>query len=491
MTLPTLTEIRDTIRSRTTGAREWMGYTLERIDALEPKLHALVSYDGDRAMEQARLADERIAAGQPVGPLAGVPLLIKDNLCTSFGRTTCASRILANFEAPYDAHVVERLHRAGAIIVGKTNLDEFAMGSSTENSAHGPTRNPWNLDHVPGGSSGGSAATVAAGVVAGSLGSDTGGSIRQPASFCGVVGLKPTYGRVSRYGLVAYGSSLDQIGPFARDVRDVALLLANIAGHDPRDSTCVKRPVPDYLAALDTPLAGMHIGVADEYFGEGLDPEVRAAIEAAIDVYRAAGARIVPVHLPHMKYAIACYYLIATAEASSNLARYDGVHYGHRTAKPRDYIDMYCASRQEGFGDEVKRRIMLGNYALSSGYYDAYYLKALKVRTLIRNDFEKAFKEADVIVGPASPVPAIRIGERINDPLAMYLMDIYTVSANLAGVPGVSVPCGFSSAGLPVGLQLMGPHFAEDRLLRIAHEYQLRTDWHTRVPPIALEMSGQ
>ncbi|NLX24273.1 MAG: Asp-tRNA(Asn)/Glu-tRNA(Gln) amidotransferase subunit GatA [Phycisphaerae bacterium] len=491
MTLPTLTEIRDTIRSRTTGAREWMGYTLERIDALEPKLHALVSYDGDRAMEQARLADERIAAGQPVGPLAGVPLLIKDNLCTSFGRTTCASRILANFEAPYDAHVVERLHRAGAIIVGKTNLDEFAMGSSTENSAHGPTRNPWNLDHVPGGSSGGSAATVAAGVVAGSLGSDTGGSIRQPASFCGVVGLKPTYGRVSRYGLVAYGSSLDQIGPFARDVRDVALLLANIAGHDPRDSTCVKRPVPDYLAALDTPLAGMHIGVADEYFGEGLDPEVRAAIEAAIDVYRAAGARIVPVHLPHMKYAIACYYLIATAEASSNLARYDGVHYGHRTAKPRDYIDMYCASRQEGFGDEVKRRIMLGTYALSSGYYDAYYLKALKVRTLIRNDFEKAFKEADVIVGPASPVPAIRIGERINDPLAMYLMDIYTVSANLAGVPGVSVPCGFSSAGLPVGLQLMGPHFAEDRLLRIAHEYQLRTDWHTRVPPIALEMSGQ
>lgn len=491
MTLPTLTEIRDTIRSRTQGAREWMSRTLERIDALEPKLHALVSYDGDRAMEQAKLTDERIAAGQPVGPLAGVPLLIKDNLCTSFGRTTCASRILANFEAPYDAHVVERLHRAGAIIVGKTNLDEFAMGSSTENSAYGPTRNPWNLDHVPGGSSGGSAAAVAAGVVAGSLGSDTGGSIRQPASFCGVVGLKPTYGRVSRYGLVAYGSSLDQIGPFARDVRDVALLLATIAGHDPRDSTCVKRPVPDYLAALDTPLAGMHIGVADEYFGEGLDPEVRAAIEAAIDVYRAAGARIVPVHLPHMKYAIACYYLIATAEASSNLARYDGVHYGHRTAQPRDYIDMYCASRQEGFGDEVKRRIMLGTYALSSGYYDAYYLKALKVRTLIRNDFEKAFKGADVIVGPASPVPAIRIGERINDPLAMYLMDIYTVSANLAGVPGVSVPCGFSSAGLPVGLQLMGPHFAEDRLLRIAHEYQLHTDWHTRVPPITQAMNDQ
>ncbi len=487
MSLPTLIEVRDTIRARSTGAREWVQRTLDRIAALEPKLHALVSHDGERAMAQAKLVDERIAAGQPVGPLAGVPLLIKDNLCTAFGRTTCASRILAHFEAPYDAHVVERLHEAGAIIVGKTNLDEFAMGSSTENSAGGPTCNPWHLDHVPGGSSGGSAAAVAAGLVAGSLGSDTGGSIRQPASFCGVVGLKPTYGRVSRYGLVAYGSSLDQIGPLARDVRDAAILLATIAGHDRRDSTCVDRPVPDYLAALDGPLSEMRIGVADEYFGEGLEPEIRAAIEAAIDVYRAAGARIVPIHLPHMKYAIACYYLIATAEASSNLARYDGVHYGHRTAQPRDYIDMYCSSRQEGFGEEVKRRIMLGTYALSSGYYDAYYLKALKVRTLIRRDFEKAFEEVDVIAGPASPVPAIRIGERINDPLAMYLMDIYTVSANLAGVPGISVPCGFTSAGLPVGLQLMGPYFAEDRLLRIAYEYQLNTDWHTRTPPIAEE----
>ena len=482
MTLPTLTEIRDTIRSRTTGAREWMGYTLERIDALEPKLHALVSYDGDRAMEQARLADERIAAGQPVGPLAGVPLLIKDNLCTSFGRTTCASRILANFEAPYDAHVVERLHRAGAIIVGKTNLDEFAMGSSTENSAHGPTRNPWNLDHVPGGSSGGSAATVAAGVVAGSLGSDTGGSIRQPASFCGVVGLKPTYGRVSRYGLVAYGSSLDQIGPFARDVRDVALLLANIAGHDPRDSTCVKRPVPDYLAALDTPLAGMHIGVADEYFGEGLDPEVRAAIEAAIDVYRAAGARIVPVHLPHMKYAIACYYLIATAEASSNLARYDGVHYGHRTAKPRDYIDMYCASRQEGFGDEGKRRIMLGTYALSSGYYDAYYLKAQQIRRLIAQDFQQAFTQCDLIAGPAAPTVAWKIGDKSDDPVANYLADIFTLPASLAGLPGMSVPAGFGDSGLPVGLQLIGNYFQEAALLQTAHAFQQATDWHTKSP---------
>jgi len=350
---------------------------------------------------------------------------------------------------------------------------------------------------VPGGSSGGSAAVVAADITAGSLGSDTGGSIRLPASFCGVTGLKPTYGRVSRYGLVAYGSSLDQIGPFGRTVRDVALLLSVIAGKDDRDSTSVDRPVPDYLAALDRPLEAVRIGYAEEYFGEGLDPEVRAAVEAAVGVYKSAGATVQAVHLPHMKYAIACYYLIATAEASSNLARYDGVHYGHRTATPKDYIDMYCASRQEGFGPEVRRRIMLGTYALSSGYYDAYYLKALKVRTLIQRDFEQALSEVDVIACPTAPTPAIRIGEKIDDPLSMYLMDIYTVSANLAGLPGISIPCGFSRSGLPstdlrgsaqglpIGLQLMGAHFAEDKLLRIAHEYQLRTDWHERTPPIA------
>lgn len=482
---PTLLEIRDSIRAGKTSSREWVGHALRRIEKLEPKVSALISHDGERAMGLAAQADERIVGGSEQGELAGVPILIKDNICTRFGNTTCASRILANFRAPYDAHVVEQLERAGAIIVGKTNLDEFAMGSSTENSAMKITRNPWNPDCVPGGSSGGSAAAVAACMVAGTLGSDTGGSIRQPASFCGVCGLKPTYGRVSRYGLVAYGSSLDQIGPFARNVEDIALLMRVIAGKDHRDSTSVDEPVPDYLAALRQPMRGVRIGFAEEYFGEGLHPEVRAAVEAAIDVYRQAGAEVVPVHLPHMKYAIACYYLVAVAEASSNLARYDGVHYGHRTSQPKDYIDVYCSSRQEGFGAEVRRRIMLGTYALSSGYYDAYYLKALKVRTLIRQDFERAFKDVDVIASPTSPTPAVRMGEKTSDPLAMYLMDIYTVSGNLAGIPGISIPCGFTSDGLPVGLQLMGSYFTEDKLLRIAHEYQAHTDWHTRLPSIA------
>jgi aspartyl-tRNA(Asn)/glutamyl-tRNA(Gln) amidotransferase subunit A len=477
----TLVEMRDAIRKGTTPSREWVDRSLAAIERHAP-LHALVSHDADRARELAHQMDERIAHGEVPGALAGVPVLVKDNICTRFGRTTCSSRILENFRAPYDAHVVERLEAAGAVILGKTNMDEFAMGSSTENSAFGATRNPWATDRVPGGSSGGSAAAVAVGLVPGALGSDTGGSIRQPASFCGITGLKPTYGRVSRYGLVAYGSSLDQIGPLTRNVRDAALLLEVIAGHDSRDSTSVNSPVPSYSAGLDAPLDGMRIGYAEEYFGEGLDPEVRRTVEAAVDVYRAAGAAIVPVHLPHMKYAIASYYLIATAEASSNLARYDGVHYGHRTTKPEDYIDVYRASRQEGLGAEVRRRIMLGTYALSSGYYDAYYLKALKVRTLIMRDFERAFEQVDAIACPTAPTPAWVAGEKVSDPLATYLMDIYTVSVNLAGIPAVSVPCGFSSGGLPIGLQLMGPHFAEERLLRIAHEYQLRTDWHTRTP---------
>ncbi|MEP0841919.1 MAG: Asp-tRNA(Asn)/Glu-tRNA(Gln) amidotransferase subunit GatA [Phycisphaerae bacterium] len=490
MGLPSLIEVRDSIRAGRVAAREWVRGALEAIERLDPQLHCLVSHDAERARALAARVDERIARGESVGPLAGVPLLIKDNICTRFGRTTCGSRMLENFAAPYDAHVVERLESAGAVIVGKANLDEFAMGSSTENSAYGPTRNPWDPSRVPGGSSGGSAAAVAAGIVPAALGSDTGGSVRQPAGFCGVTGLKPTYGRVSRYGLVAYGSSLDQIGPLTRDVRDAALLLGVVAGRDPRDSTSVDRPVPDYLAELDRPLDRVRVGLADEYFGEGLDPEVRAAVESAIEVYRKAGADVVPVRLPHMKYAIACYYLVATAEASSNLARYDGVHYGHRTAAPADYIDLYCASRQEGFGPEVRRRIMLGTYALSSGYYDAYYLKALKVRTLIKRDFERAFAEVDVIAGPTSPAPAWLIGEKVNDPLAMYLMDIYTVSVNLAGIPGISIPCGFTSGGLPVGLQLLGPHFAEERLLRVAHAFQARTDWHTRVPPVAASPAG-
>ena len=486
----TLIEIRDAIASASTSSLDCVETTLSQIEKVEPHVRALVDHDAARARQCARDIDQRIAKGEDAGPLAGVPIVIKDNFCTSFGRTTCSSKILDNYRAPYDAHVVEKLEQAGAVIVGKTNLDEFAMGSSTENSAFFPTHNPWDTDRVPGGSSGGSAAAVAAGITAGSLGSDTGGSIRQPAAFCGVTGLKPTYGRVSRYGLVAYGSSLDQIGPIARNARDAALLLGVIAGKDRRDSTSVDEPVPDYLAALDAPLKNLRIGYAEEYFSEGLDDEVRQAVEAAIDVYKAAGATIVPVHLPNMKYAIACYYLIATAEASSNLARYDGVHYGHRTAHPADYIDVYCASRQEGFGSEVKRRIMLGTYVLSSGYYDAYYLKALKVRTLIKQDFEKAFEQVDVIVSPTSPTPPIRIGEKVDDPLAMYLIDIYTVSANLAGIPAISIPAGFTSEHLPVGMQLMGPHFAEDKLLRIAHEYQLNTDWHTRVPPIANRPRG-
>jgi len=486
MHVPTLLETRDAIHSKTLCARECVDGVLTRIAQLEPQLHALVSYDGDRAMDRAEIVDEKIARGEAVGELAGVPILIKDNLCTTLGRTTCASKMLADFEAAYDAHVVDKLEAADAIIVGKTNLDEFAMGSSTENSAFATTRNPWDLDRVPGGSSGGSAAAVAAGIVTGSIGSDTGGSIRQPASFCGVTGLKPTYGRVSRYGLVAYGSSLDQIGPLARDVRDIALLLGVIAGKDPRDSTSVDTPVPNYLATLDQPLKDVRIGLAAEYFGAGLDDEVHRAVTVAIDAYKDAGAIVVSIHLPAMKYAIACYYLIVTAEASSNLARYDGVHYGYRTCCPKDYVDLYCTSRQEGLGPEVRRRIMLGTYALSSGYYDAYYLKALKVRTLIKNDFERAFEQVDMIACPTSPVPPVCVGEKINDPLAMYLLDIYTVSANLAGIPAISLPCGFTESGLPIGLQLMGPHFAEDRLLQIAWTYQNQTDWHQRLPAIAM-----
>ncbi len=487
MTYTTLTGIRDAIRNRDTTSRCVVERCLDAIRHLDPQIRGFVSCDADRAVNLAGQIDRRLARGESVGPLAGVPIAVKDNICTRFGRTTCSSRILADFAAPYDAHVVERLEAAGAVIVGKTNLDEFAMGSSTENSGFFPTKNPWDLARVPGGSSGGSAAAVAARIVPGALGSDTGGSIRQPASFCGVTGLKPTYGRVSRYGLVAYGSSLDQIGPLTQDARDAALLLGVIAGHDSRDSTSVNQPVPDYAASLNgrgDGLQGVRIGVPEEYFGEGLDAEVRTAVEAAMNLCREHGAQLVTVHLPHLAYAVACYYVIATAEASSNLARYDGVHYGYRSPKAEDYIDMYCASRQEGFGAEVRRRIMLGTYALSSGYYDAYYLKALKVRTLIKRDFEAAFAMCDVIACPAAPTTAFRLGEKVHDPLSMYLADIYTISANLAGIPGIVVPCGLSSAGLPVGLQLMGPHFAEEKLLGIAHTYQSHTDWHTRKPPL-------
>jgi len=453
---------------------------LGNIAEVDPRVSAVLSTFGDESLDCARRLDA--AAGG--GALFGQAVAVKDNICTDMGATTCGSKILENFHAPYNAHVVECLAGAGAVIVAKTNLDEFAMGSSTENSGTGPTKNPWNPDHVPGGSSGGSAAAVAARLVPYALGSDTGGSIRQPASFCGVTGLKPSYGRVSRYGLVAFGSSLDQIGSFAVDVEGVARVLGVVAGHDVRDSTSVDCPVPDYLGRLSEPVGAMRIGIAAEYLAKGLNDEVRRAVEAAIEVYRKLGADVQEIHLPHSKYVIACYYVICTAEASSNLARYDGVHYGHRTAHPKDYIDVYSSSRAEGFGAEVKRRIMLGTYALSSGYYDAYYLKALKVRTLIKNDFLQAFEHCDVILSPTTPTPAFRFGEKTEDPLEMYLGDVYNCAANLAGIPAISLPCGLSESGLPIGLQFMAPHFAEDRLLHIARQFQTATDFHTATPPI-------
>jgi len=476
--------LRDAIARGEISSRQAVETCLQRIERFDPRIRAFVSVDGQQAIEQADQIDRRLARREEIGPLAGVPVAIKDNLCTRFGYTTCASRMLARFASPYDAHVVERLRTAGAIILGKTNMDEFAMGSSTENSSVAITRNPWNLERVPGGSSGGSAAAVAVRMVPLALGSDTGGSIRQPAGFCGVTGLKPTYGRVSRYGLVAYGSSLDQIGPISLDARDAALMLGVIAGHDRRDSTSAPSETPDYLAGLDGMPKGMRVGIAKEFFVEGLDPEVKQAVEAALACLAKRGATIVDISLPTTPHWLAAYTIVAFAEASSNLSRYDGVHYGHRTSREGDIIELYSRSRAEGFGAEVKRRIMLGTYTLSSGYYDAYYLKALKVRTLIIRDFQAAFEKCDLIAGPVSPTPAFRIGEKTSDPLTMYLSDIYTISANLAGLPGISVPCGFAAGGLPIGLQLMGRHFDEATLLKVAHAYQQATDWHTRTPPI-------
>ncbi|MBK9127027.1 MAG: Asp-tRNA(Asn)/Glu-tRNA(Gln) amidotransferase subunit GatA [Phycisphaerales bacterium] len=464
---------------------------LARVATLDGRLSAFLEVTAEHARRRASAIDADVAAGRPVGPLAGVPVAVKDNICTTFGRTTCGSKMLASYASPFDATVVERIERAGGIIIGKTNLDEFAMGSSTENSGYFPTRNPWDTERVPGGSSGGSAAAVAADMVPLALGSDTGGSIRQPASLCGIVGLKPTYGRVSRYGLVAYGSSLDQVGPLARTVGDAALMLAVLAGRDPHDSTSAEQPVPDYVAALDDAhLADLaprlRIGVPREYFAAGLDDETRAAVEAALDVYRRLGAKTIEISLPHSPYAVATYYLVATAEASSNLARFDGVHYGHRTPRPKDIVDLYSSSRDEGFGAEVKRRIMLGTFALSAGYYDAYYNQALKVRRRIKDDFDAAFAQCDIIAGPTSPTPAFRLAEKTADPLQMYLADIYTIAANLAGVPAVSIPCGLSQGGLPIGLQLMAPLFEEVRLLQAARLHERETDWHQRRPAIVV-----
>lgn len=446
--------------------------TLNRIEAENPRLNAFITVTAERALERAAAVDAKIAAGEPLAPLAGVPVAVKDNQNVMGVRTTCASKILGNFVAPYASTAIERLEAAGAVIVGKANMDEFAMGSSNENSSFGVVRNPWNEECVPGGSSGGSAAAVAAGLALVATGSDTGGSIRQPASLCGLVGVKPTYGRVSRYGLVAFGSSLDQIGPFGRTVRDAARLLGVIAGQDIHDATSSPVPVPDYLAALTGDVKGMKIGVVREGFGAGLDDEVKATVEQALKQYEALGAELVEVSLPNSGYAIPDYYIIATAEASANLARFDGVRYGFRVENPGTLHDMYRKTRDLGFGPEVKRRIMLGTYTLSSGYYAAYYLKAQKVRTLIRQDFERAFETCDVLVTPTAPTPAFKLGEKTDDPLQMYLSDIYTVTLNMAGVPGMNVPCGLSASGLPIGMQLIAPHFEEARMLNAAFAYE-------------------
>ena len=456
-----------------------------RISQVESKVKGFVTQARDAAFQQAEDLDHKLKVWRKTHPLTGMPLAVKDNICTDGVPTTCSSRMLQNFVPPYDATVVSRLRSQEYILVGKTNLDEFAMGSSTENSAFGPSRNPWNLQCVPGGSSGGSAAAVAAEECAAALGSDTGGSIRQPAAFCGVVGVKPTYGRVSRYGLVAFASSLDQIGPITRNVPDAAFLLQAIAGHDPMDSTSVDRPVPDYMKALQKrDLKKVRVGVPVEFFTEGLDPEVEQAVRAAIEELKQLGAEVKEIRLPRTDAAVAVYYVIATAEASSNLARFDGVKFGFRAKETKDLLELYLQTRQEGFGPEVKRRIMLGTYVLSAGYYDAYYGKAQAVRTLVCQEFDAAFKEVDLIVTPATPTPAFKLGEKSEDPLQMYLSDIFTISVNLAGLPAIALPCGFSKAGLPIGLQLIGRAFEEDTMLRAAHAYEQSTVWHRQKPSL-------
>ncbi len=456
-----------------------------RIGQVEPKIKAYLTQTKDAVVAQARTLDDSLKGWRKTLPIMGMPLAIKDNICTEGVLTTCASRMLGTFVPPYDATVIAKLREQGYLLLGKTNLDEFAMGSSTENSAYGPSRNPWNMQYVPGGSSGGSAAAVAADECAAALGSDTGGSIRQPAAFCGVVGLKPTYGRVSRYGLIAFASSLDQIGPITKDVTDAAFLLGAIAGHDPLDSTSADVPVPDYVKALKKKdLKKLKIGIPTEFFAEGLDPEVERAVRAAIEELTSLGGEIKEIHLPRTDAAVATYYVIATAEASSNLARYDGVKFGLRAKETKNLLDLYRKTRQEGFGPEVKRRIMLGTYALSAGYYDAYYGKAQAVRTLIRQDFDAAFKDVDLIVTPVTPTPAFKLGEKGDDPLQMYLSDIYTISVNLAGVPAIALPCGFSRAGLPIGLQIIGRPFEEDVMLRAAHAYEQSTQWRAKKPVI-------
>jgi aspartyl-tRNA(Asn)/glutamyl-tRNA(Gln) amidotransferase subunit A len=480
----TIDEAAKLIRSRQLSPLELTRAMLERISALEPKLNAYITVLRKDAIRRAEEAEREIAAGNYLGHLHGVPISLKDIFVMKGSQTTCGSKILEGFISPYDATVVSRMKAVGAVILGKNNMDEFAMGSSTETSYFGPTRNPWDTSRVPGGSSGGSAASVSATLCLGSLGTDTGGSIRQPAALCGVVGVKPTYGRVSRYGMVAFASSLDQAGPITKTVRDAAIILNAIAGYDPYDSTSAKVPVPDFTAQLTEDVRGLRIGVPKEYFIEGIDPEVEAAVKKALGVVEGLGATLEEISLPHTEYALSAYYIIAPSEASSNLARYDGVRYGYRADGARTMRDVYFESRAHGFGDEVKRRIMLGTYALSAGYYDAFYLKAQRVRTLIKRDFDRAFEKVDVIMTPTSPEVAFKIGDKAQDPLKMYLSDIFTIPCNLAGLPGASIPCGFSSSGLPIGLQILGKPFDEATVLRVAHAYESHSRWFERKPPL-------
>lgn len=483
--MASIRELHHQLVSKERSAVEITQAALKRIEAIEPKLRSFLCVTADRALSQAQAVDAKIVAGEEIGLLAGIPIGIKDNMCTKGIPTTCASRILKNFVPPYESTVTQKLADAGAVMVGKTNLDEFAMGSSTENSAYQVTANPWDMSRVPGGSSGGSAAAVAAEECTVAIGSDTGGSIRLPASFCGVVGMKPTYGLVSRFGLVAFASSLDQIGPFGRTVEDAAILLGAIAGYDPQDSTSLNVEIPDYTQALKPDLKSMRIGVIKETFGEGLDSEVEQAVTKAIEQLKSLGAEIQEISCPRFRYGLPAYYIIAPSEASANLARYDGVKYGFRAPDPENLLDMYARTRASGFGAEVKRRIMVGTYTLSAGYYDAYYLKAQKVRTLIKQDFETAFEQVDVLVCPTVPSTAFKAGEKTDDPLSMYLTDLMTITVNLAGLPGLSLPCGFDRQGLPIGLQLIGNALREDQLFQVAYAYEQSTDWHQRSPQLS------
>ena len=479
----TIHELQKLIQNGEVSSTQITRSVFSRIDEVEERIHSYIRLMKDEALAAAARADEDIKNGN-IRPLTGIPVALKDIVCTKGITTTCGSNILHNFVPPYNATVVEKLSEAGAVFVGKANMDEFAMGSSTETSFFGPTRNPWDLERIPGGSSGGSATAVAADECIASIGSDTGGSIRQPAALCGVVGLKPTYGRVSRFGLIAFASSLDQIGPFTKDVEDCAIMMNVLAGYDPRESTSVKMEVPDYRQFISRDISGWKVGIPKEYFVEGIDPEVSAAINGAIDTVKKCGGQCIDISLPHTQYSVAVYYIIAPAEASSNLARYDGVKYGFRASGERDLMEMYRKTRMEGFGEEVKRRIMIGTYALSAGYYDAYYGKASQVRALIRRDFDEAFRECDIILTPTTPTPAFKIGEKTDDPLQMYLSDIFTISTNLAGIPGISVPCGFTAAGLPIGVQFLAGHFEEGKLLQIASAFEKNAAIEKRRPSL-------